>query len=92
MKLWETESGKFVRSFERQESFVTSLAFSQDGNYIVSGSYDKTIKLWETESGQLVRTFDLERDDGITKIIVAFSPDGKYIVSGSGNFLKQWGL
>ena len=27
--------------------WVTSACFSPDGNYIVSGSYDKTVKIWD---------------------------------------------
>jgi WD40 repeat protein len=33
------------------ESEVMSVAFSQDGKRIVSGSDDKTIRLWDTRIG-----------------------------------------
>ena len=60
---------------------VTSVAFSPDGKYIVSGSEDTTIRMWDAQTGKLV----LDPFEGHTDDVnsVAFSPDGKYIVSGS---------
>ncbi|MCO6500577.1 MAG: caspase family protein [Vicingus serpentipes] len=57
---------------------VTSIDYSKDGNFIVTGSQDKTIKLWEASSGREIRTFN-----GHTQPLtnVAFSPDGTKIVS-----------
>jgi len=45
LKLWETESGRLVRTFEGQKSRGDSVAFSPNGKYIVSGS-GKTLELW----------------------------------------------
>ncbi|KAG6862821.1 hypothetical protein C0993_001362, partial [Termitomyces sp. T159_Od127] len=59
---------------------VTSVAFSPDGNYIVSGSWDKSVRVWNSATG-----VELQQLNGHTNIVtsVAFSPDGNYIVSGS---------
>ena len=54
-----------------------SVSYSPDGNYIVSGSYDKTVKLWDKNSGKLIENF--EHTDGVKS--VKFSPDGNDIVS-----------
>ncbi|MCP4678778.1 MAG: hypothetical protein GY854_25480 [Deltaproteobacteria bacterium] len=35
---------------------IRDLAFSADGRYLVSVSYDKTVRIWRTSSGYLVRT------------------------------------
>ncbi|KIJ30650.1 hypothetical protein M422DRAFT_186841 [Sphaerobolus stellatus SS14] len=67
--------------FRDHTGSVQSVAFSPDGKYIVSGSYDQTIRLWSVETGKAVgepyqrHTYPVQS--------VAFSPDGKYIVSGS---------
>ncbi|WP_448266408.1 nSTAND1 domain-containing NTPase [Nostoc sp. DSM 114159] len=66
---------------------VTALAFSPDGQYIVSGSFDNTLRLWD-KKGNLLHTLN-----GHTDIVraLAFSPDGQYIVSGSDdNTLRLW--
>lgn len=31
---------------------VRSVAFSPDGRFIVSGSYDRTLKLWDVKTGE----------------------------------------
>ena len=60
---------------------VWSVAFSPDGQSVVSGSEDNTVRLWSVESGELLQTMK-----GHTSLVssVAFSPDGQYVVSGSG--------
>ncbi|KAF7334736.1 WD-REPEATS-REGION domain-containing protein [Mycena sanguinolenta] len=60
---------------------VTSVAFSQDKKYIVSGSNDKTMRLWDAESGASLGKPLEGHTSGVRS--VAFSPDGKHIVSGS---------
>jgi WD40 repeat protein len=66
---------------------VTSVVFSSDGRFVLSGSMDETLKLWDVDSGRLIRTFAAR--DSITS--VAFSPDVRLALSGSmaGN-LALW--
>ncbi|HYA15140.1 MAG TPA: ankyrin repeat domain-containing protein, partial [Syntrophales bacterium] len=69
-------------------SEVTSVAFSPDGRYALSGSWDNTLKLWNVASGEEIRTFT-----GHSQFVysAAFSPDGRYALSGSGDdTLKLW--
>ncbi len=67
---------------------VTACAFSPDGRYIVSASWDQTLKLWDVETWQEHRTLR-GPSDGVTAC--AYSPDGLHIlsVSADGN-LKVW--
>ncbi len=90
VKLWETATGKELRSFRGHTDYVSSVAFSPDGRFVLSGSWDKTLKLWEAATGKELRSFS-----GHTKSVtsVAFSPDGNFAVSGSGDHtLKLWEL
>ncbi|CCA77208.1 hypothetical protein PIIN_11190 [Serendipita indica DSM 11827] len=58
-----------------------SVAFSPDGQRIVSGSLDRTVRLGDVETGAQVGSL-LE---GHTTPVysAAFSPDGQHIASGS---------
>jgi WD40 repeat protein len=60
--------------------YVTSVAFSPDGNRIVSGSDDKSVRVWDAKTGEQLRELQ-GHTDSVTS--VAFSPDGNRIVSGS---------
>jgi len=69
-------------------SWVCSVAFSPDEKYIVSGSYDKTVRLWDSNTGKELRKFKGHIGSVSS---AAFSPDGKSIVSGSDDgSLKIW--
>ena len=59
---------------------VVSVAFSPDGSYALTGSFDDTAKLWEVSSGREVRSFKGHSDNVMS---VAFSPDGSYALTGS---------
>ena len=56
------------------------MAFSPDGQRIVTGSDDGTAKLWEAATGRELLTLKGHKG-GVTS--VAFSPDGQRIVTGS---------
>jgi len=75
--------------FEGHTNSVNSIAFSQDGKRIVSGSYDQTIRVWDAETGEVV-VGPLEGHTNSVKS-VAFSQDGKRIVSGSRDHtIRVW--
>ena len=59
------------------------MARSSNGEHMVSGSYDMTIKVWDLASGACVRT--LEGHSGFV-MSVALSTCGKHIVSGSYDY------
>ena len=56
------------------------MAFSPDGQSVVSGSDDKTVRLWSVESGELLQTMEGHTSPVMS---VSFSPDGQSVVSGS---------
>src|SRR5262249_31221348 len=47
VKLWDSHTGKLVRSFRGHTGLVTSLVFTRDGKFLVSGSRDHKVKFWD---------------------------------------------
>ena len=84
----ESGEGPCRRTIEGHSHWVTSVSFSPDGQYLASGSRDRTVKLWHVESGKCTRTME-GHSRSVTS--VAFSPDGQYLTSGSWDTtVKLW--
>lgn len=63
--------------------------FSPDGKYIVSTSWDYTIRLWEVSTGKELK--HKERNDYVC--FATFTPDGNRIVSADWDFcVRIWDL
>jgi WD40 repeat protein len=67
VKLWETDSGRLVRTFEGHpketpQGHVTALyvvAVSPDGKHVAGGDRIGTVIVWEVDSGKAAATFDV---------------------------------
>ena len=79
-KAWSS-SGRVLRG---HEYIVTFVAFSSDGEFIVSGSGDGAIKLWDANTCELVWETETETETEYRKLISsgAISPDSKRIACG----------
>ncbi|MGH1396521.1 MAG: WD40 repeat domain-containing protein, partial [Trichormus sp.] len=66
--------------FRGHEDWVLSVAMSQDGQTIVSGGEDGTVRLWNLQGLPLAEPFRGHEDWVLS---VAISSDGKTIVSGA---------
>ncbi|MGA3210583.1 MAG: protein kinase, partial [Terriglobales bacterium] len=62
LKLWELRSGRCLRAFEGHEGMATAACLSGDGQYALSGGFDRTLKLWEVASGRCLLTFEGHTD------------------------------
>ncbi len=77
-----------IRQFQDLRGEAFAVAFSPDGQTVISSSREKTLNLWNVATGQRIRTFS-GHTDWVTS--VAFSPDGKTVVSASNDkTLKLW--
>ncbi|KAF9067617.1 hypothetical protein BDP27DRAFT_899473 [Rhodocollybia butyracea] len=62
-------------------SAVQCVAFSPKGDYIASGSWDRTVCVWDAHTGTVVAGPFHGHEDRV--YCIAFSPNGEQIVSGS---------
>jgi WD40 repeat protein len=86
------------RTLSGHSNSVMSVAISQDGKVLASGSRDQTIKLWDLETGEEIRTLQ-GHNEGITQVVFSplreASPQGlgKTLVSTSSDrTIKLWNI
>jgi WD40 repeat protein len=81
VSVWETDTGRRVFTLRGHGDEVTSVAFTPDGQRLVSGSFDKTASLWDLQTGKEIRRFRGHQGEVFG---VAVSPDGKRLLTCSG--------
>lgn len=81
IKIWHLETGEEIRTLNPHPGGeVTALAFTPDGETLVSGSYDRTVRVWNWQTGEQIHSL-AGHENWVT--CLALSLDGKIIVSGS---------
>jgi WD40 repeat protein len=84
------ENASVVCTLTGHSNSVNSVAISPDGQILVSGSDDNTIKIWQLSTGQELRTLT-GHSDSVNSVVI--SPDGQTVVSGSSDkTIKIWQL
>lgn len=78
--VWEWQSETYAMKQQGHSSNMKCLAYSPDGQFIVSGGEDGKVKLWNTTNGFCTVTFG-DHSCAITNVL--FSNNRKFLVSGS---------
>ncbi|EDR01296.1 uncharacterized protein LACBIDRAFT_312217 [Laccaria bicolor S238N-H82] len=90
VRIWNVTMGEVEAELKGHTNIVRSVAFSQDGSRVVSGSHDKTVQIWNVMTGEVEAELKGHTDYVIS---VAFSQDGSRIVSGSNNkTVRVWNV
>jgi WD40 repeat protein len=90
LRLWDTATGQQI-SEHGHYGQVYSIAWSQDGKFIATGSND--VKLWDIKQGKVVRNFlrpppQPNRNEYFMQVVL--SPDGRMVASQSEQFFRLW--
>ena len=81
---------KCIGTLQSHTNTVASLVCTLDGQYLCSGSWDKTIKIWRLADGQCVATLQ-GHTDHVSCLVCTL--DRQYLCSGSwDNTIKIWRL
>jgi len=83
IRLWDTNSGNFIRTFEsKQDNYVASLAFSPDGRLVLSSSGPYSdCSLWDMKTGVQITCW---------KGRCCFNVDGQIMSVGYDDVLRVW--
>jgi WD40 repeat protein len=89
VRLWQASSGQ-TQAF-KAATVVSSVAFAQQNDLIVTGSEQGPARLWNTETGE---PLGLALTHGNRRVMAAaFTPNGKSVLSGSSDrTLRLWEL
>jgi len=80
--------GKMVKRLVGHHHFVQDIRISSDGQYVISASWDHTLRLWNISTGETTRQFRGHKKDVLS---VAFSSDNRQIITGSRDkSIKLW--
>jgi WD40 repeat protein len=86
--LVEAEDGEQHSAPAGHTDMIWSVACSPDGQYMVSGSMDHTMRVWDTTTGAQRHVMS---GHSAPVLWVAFSPNGEWIVSASwDNTIRVW--
>jgi serine/threonine protein kinase/WD40 repeat protein len=83
IRLWDTRSGKLLRTLEGHKSADTWCSFDTTGQWLVSNDWDGVLRLWEVSSGRQLLSFSA---GGYPMIRV--SPEGLVPVTRLGDITK----
>jgi WD40 repeat protein/serine/threonine protein kinase len=88
LKVWDTTTGKTIRTLLGHFAPVAGVAYSNDGKTIASAGWDGTVRLWDTSTWETRHV--LKGHTGYLSS-VAISPDSRLVASGGGDqTVKLW--
>src|SRR5688572_30724140 len=80
--IWNFASGTMLHRLEGHHARVLALCFSPDGQVLLTGGADRTIRAWDVNSGTEIRSFAGHLGE-IQHL--SFVPDGESFVSAGDN-------
>lgn len=85
-KIFDVESGAFVRSFEGHTHHVLGVSWRADGRLLATSGADNVIKIWDVRTGDQKRTIA-----GFGKEVTAirFVADGSNVIASCGDKTVQ---
>ncbi|MGB3652823.1 MAG: CHAT domain-containing protein [Rivularia sp. (in: cyanobacteria)] len=89
VKFWDIETGECIRTLPDYNSFVWTVAFSNDDKTIVTGSEDNTIKIWDIETGECLQTL---REHQQRVWLVDLHPDNQILSISEDQTIKLWDI
>jgi WD40 repeat protein len=91
--IWDLETGAWRRTIQAHSSPVLSLAFSADGQWLVSGSHNHSIKLWDLDNPSEQPLYVIPHAHLSQVLSLAINSQQQLLVSGGADrTIKLWDL
>jgi WD40 repeat protein len=90
VRLWEAGLRAGASVLRGHTKDIYPVAYSPDGQWIASGSWDRTVRLWDAATGESCAELP---HPGVVRVL-AFSPDSSWLVSGcdQDDWLHVWNV
>ncbi|TBU38018.1 WD40-repeat-containing domain protein, partial [Dichomitus squalens] len=85
--IWDMEKRQEPLRWEAHKCWIRDVAFSPDGQLLLSASDDRTVKTWDAHTGSMLKVF---HGHEWWVLEACFSPCGKYIASVSNRTVRVW--
>jgi len=93
IRLHDFKTGEIVGVLKDHQNVVLDLAFSPDGKWLASASYDGTVRIWSTKDGYSSKPAYVLSEHSAAVFAVRWLPDSQHLVSGSfDQTVKLWDL
>jgi WD40 repeat protein len=89
------DTGKPIRSLPGHKDRLVSVAYSPDGRWIGTASWDGTARIWDAQTGKEVRRLDVPatRDNNPAQLSrILFSPDNQFVVTAQASMTNEPGV
>jgi WD40 repeat protein len=98
-KVWDAHSGAVILTLKGHQGSLSNAAFSPDGRFIATASFDGTTKLWDASTGENLLTLStpLIREKAIAQFQgrlvprhVTFNPNNRVLTVLRGGIVQQY--
>lgn len=90
--IFDYRTGKLVKNLYAHISPITDLKFSDDGKYLISSSYDNSIRIWDTKEFNNIKAFGTSIEGGIHNIGILSNKSNYELYCDMGYELRKYSL
>ena len=90
VKVFDTTTGKLLRSFEGHTHHVMDVGWKPDGKVLVSIGADDLIKTWDFEKGEQIRSFGNQKKQ-LTKLVFK-NKSSEILVASGDHTVRVWNI